>query len=155
MRTLRTILAAFLVLIASVSTFLSQGTGKQSGAIRPAPPQGNGLVVLRAARLIDDTGNALITNGVVIVTDDKITAVGAAGNVRVPAGARIIDLGDVTLLPGFVDAHTHMIGRVLGDPDIDTAAVRDYESFGDSQRWQCERHIDGWVYYGSQRRCER
>jgi len=130
MRTLRTILAAFLVLIASVSTFLSQGTGKQSGAIRPAPPQGNGLVVLRAARLIDGTGNALITNGVVIVTDDKITAVGADGNVRVPAGARIIDLGDVTLLPGFVDAHTHMIGRVLGDPDIDTAAVRDYESFG-------------------------
>jgi imidazolonepropionase-like amidohydrolase len=130
MRTLRTILTAFLVLTASVSTYLSQETGKQPGAIRPTPPQGNGLVVLRAARLIDGTGNAPVTNAVVIVTDDKITAVGPASDVRVPAGARIIDLGDVTLLPGFVDAHTHIIGRVLGDPDLDTAAVRDYESFG-------------------------
>jgi imidazolonepropionase-like amidohydrolase len=130
MRTLRTILAAFLILIASVSTFLSQETGKQPGAIRPVPPQGKGIVVLRAARLIDGTGNAPISNAVVVVTDERITAVGAAGDVRVPAGARIIDLGDVTLLPGFVDAHTHLIGRVLGDPEIDAAAVRDYESFG-------------------------
>ena len=130
MRTLRTILTAFLILIASVSTFLSQETGKQPGAIRPVPPQGKGIVVLRAARLIDGTGNAPISNAVVVVTDEKITAVGAAGDVRVPAGARIIDLGDVTLLPGFVDAHTHLVGRVLGDPEIETAAVRDYESFG-------------------------
>ncbi len=129
MRTLRTTLAV-LILIASVTTLLSQETGKQPGAIRPMPPQGKGLMVLRAARLIDGTGNAPISNAVVIVTDEKIIAVGAAGDVRVPAGARIIDLGDVTLLPGFVDAHTHIIGRVLGDPEIETAAVRDYESFG-------------------------
>ncbi|MBA2525679.1 MAG: amidohydrolase family protein [Pyrinomonadaceae bacterium] len=130
MRTSRTILAAFLILIASVSTFLSQETGKQPGAIRPASPQGKGLVAIRAARLIDGTGKAPISNAIVIVTDEKITGVGAAGDVRVPVGARIIDLGDVTLLPGFVDAHTHIIGRVLGDPEIETAAVRDYESFG-------------------------
>jgi len=130
MRTLRIILTAFLVLIASAPTFLSQESGKQAGAIRPAPPQGKGVVVLRAARLIDGTGKASISNAVLIVTDEKITAVGAAGDVPVPAGARIIDLGDVTLLPGFVDAHTHIIGRVLGDPEIETAAVRDYESFG-------------------------
>jgi imidazolonepropionase-like amidohydrolase len=41
----------------------------------------------------------------------------------------MIDLGDVTLLPGFIDAHTHLIGRVLGDPAGDNAAVRDFESF--------------------------
>jgi imidazolonepropionase-like amidohydrolase len=86
--------------------------------------------VLRGARLIDGTGKAPITSAVVIVTDERITAVGAASDVRIPAGARIIDLGNVTLLPGFVDAHTHLIGRVLGDPDIETSAVRDYESFG-------------------------
>jgi imidazolonepropionase-like amidohydrolase len=130
MRTLRIVLAAFLIVIASVTTFLSQETGKQPGASRPAPPQGKGVVALRAARLIDGTGNAPISNGVVIVTDEKITALGAAGDVRIPAGARIIDLGDATLLPGFIDAHTHIIGRVLGDPEIETAAVRDYESFG-------------------------
>ncbi len=130
MRTLRTFLTAFLVLIANAPTFLSQESGKQPGAIRPGPPQGKGVVVLRAARLIDGTGKASISNAVLIVTDEKITAVGAAGDVPIPAGARIIDLGDVTLLPGFVDAHTHIIGRVLGDPEIETAAVRDYESFG-------------------------
>lgn len=65
-----------------------------------------------------------------IVTDEKITAVGVGSDVRVPTGARVLDLGDVTLLPGFIDAHTHMIGRVLGDPDIEGAAVRDFESFG-------------------------
>lgn len=130
MRTLRKTLAAFLILIAGVSTSLSQETGKQPGAIRPAPPQGKGVVVLRAARLIDGTGKPPVNNAVVIVTDDKITAVGSAGDVRVPAGARIIDLGDVTLLPGFIDAHTHLIGRVLGDPDLEAAAVRDFESFG-------------------------
>lgn len=58
MRTLRITLAAFLILIGSVATFLSQETGKQPGAIKPAPPKGKGVVVLRAARLIDGTGSA-------------------------------------------------------------------------------------------------
>jgi imidazolonepropionase-like amidohydrolase len=61
--------------------------------------------VLKAARLFDGKSNALVTPGVVVVTDGKITAVGA--NSAVPAGAEVIDLGDATLLPGFIDAHTH------------------------------------------------
>ena len=97
--------------------------------ITPEAPVGKGTVVLRAARLIDGTGAAPISNAVVVVTDNKITAVGAAGSVRIPGNARTIDLGDVTLLPGFIDAHTHLIGRVLGDPAGDNAAVRDFESF--------------------------
>jgi imidazolonepropionase-like amidohydrolase len=92
--------------------------------------KGSGTVVLRAARLIDGTGAAPVRNGVVVVTDDKIVAVGRAESVRIPAGARTIDLGDATLLPGFVDAHTHVIGRVLGDPGWDASSVRDYPSFG-------------------------
>src|SRR5438309_3415932 len=98
--------------------------------IRPEPPEGKGVVALRAARLIDGTGAALINNAVVIVTDNKITAVGDARSVSIPSGAKVIDLGDVTLLPGFIDAHTHLIGRVLGDPEGDMAPVRDYDSFG-------------------------
>jgi imidazolonepropionase-like amidohydrolase len=130
MRTLRTTPAAFLILIVSVATFLSQETGKQPGAIRPAPPQGKGVIALRAARLIDGTGKAPISNAIVVVTDDKITAVGTASDVRVPAGAKVLDLGDVTILPGFIDAHTHLVGRVLGDPEGETSVVRDFESFG-------------------------
>ena len=55
---------------------------------------------------------------------------GDVNSVRIPTGVKVINLGDVTLLPGFIDAHTHLIGRVLGDPDGDTAVVRDYQSFG-------------------------
>ena len=75
--------------------------------ITPQPPVGKGAVVLKAARLIDGTGAAVVNNPVVVVTDNMITAVGPAGSVSVPANARMIDLGDVTLMPGLIDAHTH------------------------------------------------
>ena len=101
-----------------------------AGLIRPEAPVGKGVVVLRAARLIDGTGAAAIDKAVIIVDDNKITSVGPAGAVNLPANAKVIDLGDVTLLPGFIDAHTHLIGRVLGDPEGDMSVVRDYESFG-------------------------
>jgi len=62
--------------------------------------------VLKAARLFDGKSNALLTPGVVVVTDGKIVAAGTS--VAIPAGAEVIDLGDATLLPGFIDAHTHL-----------------------------------------------
>ena len=101
----------------------------QTPRITPEPPIGKGVVVLKAARLIDGTGAPAINNAVIVVTDNTITAVGTAGSVNVPANAKTLDLGDVTLLPGFIDAHTHLVGRVLGDPAGDNAPVRDFESF--------------------------
>ncbi|HUQ99885.1 MAG TPA: amidohydrolase family protein [Gemmatimonadaceae bacterium] len=86
--------------------------------------------VLKAARLIDGTGASVVNNAAVVVTGDRIIAAGTAALVAVPAGARVIDLGDVTLLPGFIDAHTHIIGRTLGDPMADLAVVKDFESYG-------------------------
>ena len=115
-----------IICLAFLPTHSQEAT--KSRSITPQSPHGKGLVVLRAARLIDGTGSGLINNAIVVVTDDKISAVGTAGNVQVPAGAKIMDLGDVTLLPGFIDAHTHLIGRVLGDPEGETSALRDYES---------------------------
>ena len=87
-------------------------------------------IVLRAARLIDGSGAAPITDAAIVVTGDRIVAAGRASAVAVPAGARVIDLGDVTLLPGFIDAHTHIIGRSLSDPQSDLAVVRDYPGYG-------------------------
>jgi len=98
--------------------------------IRPQAAEGKGVVVLKAARLIDGTGAAPITNAVIVVRDSRIVAVGSANSVTIPAEAKLIDLGDVTLLPGFIDAHTHLVGRVLGDPENDMSVVTDYESFG-------------------------
>ncbi len=61
---------------------------------------------LKAARLFDGKSNALVTPGVVVVADGKIVTVGASATI--PAGAEVIDLGDATLSPGFIDAHTHL-----------------------------------------------
>lgn len=121
-------LLAAMLLAGTCSTVLPQAPTPIG--VRPQTPEGKGVVVIKAARLIDGTGAATIMNAIVIVTDNKITAVGDAASVRPPGGATIIDLGAATLLPGFIDAHTHLVGRVLGDPEADAAPVRDYESFG-------------------------
>ena len=108
---------------------LSTSVISQTPRITPEPPIGKGVAVLKAARLIDGTGAPAITNAVVVIDNNRITAVGSAGSVNIPANAKVIDLGNVTLLPGFIDAHTHLIGRTLGDPAGDDALVRDFESF--------------------------
>src|SRR5256884_7115698 len=63
-------------------------------------------VVLKAARMFDGKSKSLIPNGVVLVQGDKIVDVGSA--VTIPSDAKVIDLGDMTLSPGFIDAHTHL-----------------------------------------------
>ena len=93
------------------------------------PAAGTGTVAIRAARIIDGTGAAMIQNGLVIVTDDRIVAVGPASSVRVPADARRVDLGDVTLLPGFIDMHVHLMGREFDDPGVFQGNVTDYPGF--------------------------
>jgi imidazolonepropionase-like amidohydrolase len=69
-------------------------------------PKTGKTYVLKAARMFDGKSNSLSTPGLVVVTDGKIVAVGAKA--AIPAGAETIDLGDATLLPGFIDAHTHL-----------------------------------------------
>jgi len=64
------------------------------------------LVVVKAARLFDGKGDTLVRNAVVVIEGSKIKAVGSG--LPLPAGAKLIDLGDATLLPGFIDAHTHL-----------------------------------------------
>ena len=116
---------ALLVVIVCLSV-----TALPQRGIRPEPPIGRGTFVIKAARLIDGTGAPAITNAVVVVIDNKITGVGTAGSVTVPGNAQMVDLGDVTLLPGLFDSHTHVVGRVLGDPEGENSLVRDFESFG-------------------------
>jgi len=71
------------------------------------------LIALKAARMFDGKSNALVQNAVVIVRGDKI--VDAGSNLPVPSGAQVIDLGDATLAPGFMDAHTHLTADFSGN----------------------------------------
>jgi Imidazolonepropionase and related amidohydrolases len=71
------------------------------------------LIVLKAARLFDGKSNTLVPNAVVIVQGDKI--VDAGNNLPIPSGAQVIDLGDATLCPGFMDAHTHLTADFSGN----------------------------------------
>jgi imidazolonepropionase-like amidohydrolase len=63
------------------------------------------VTVIRAARLIDGRGGNVVAPAVIVVRGNKIESVGGSA----PAGAQVIDLGDVTLLPGLIDAHTHAL----------------------------------------------
>ena len=70
-------------------------------------------IALKAARLFDGKSSSLVQNGVVIVQGDKI--VDAGSNLPIPSGAQVIDLGDATLSPGFMDAHTHLTADYSGN----------------------------------------
>src|SRR6266571_1132924 len=73
-------------------------------ACRPAP----GVIAVRAGRLFDSKTGQLMTNQVVLLQGERITEIGAEAQVRIPAEARVIDLSGETVLPGLIDAHTHM-----------------------------------------------
>ena len=66
-------------------------------------------VVVKAARLVDGRGGAPLAPAMVRVEGDRIADVGV--RLAVPPGARVVDLGDVTLLPGLIDLHTHLTDK--------------------------------------------
>jgi imidazolonepropionase-like amidohydrolase len=77
------------------------------------------LTAVRAARLIDVRNGNVIPDAVVLIEGDRFKAVGS--NLTVPSGAQTVDLGDVTLLPGLVDAHTHLLHQYYRDLGDDNA----------------------------------
>ena len=97
-----------------------------------------GVVVLRGARIITMKGAEVIENGDIVVTGNRITAVGARGTVRIPGGARTIDVSGRTVLPGYVDIHanlaapaqTHrtMVPQYLANMAFGITAARDPEA---------------------------
>jgi imidazolonepropionase-like amidohydrolase len=69
----------------------------------------DGPIVLRAARMLDVVTGEMRADAVLVVEDGHISAVNPSST---PEGAHEMDLGDVTLLPGFIDAHTHLGGQI-------------------------------------------
>ncbi|MBK5260574.1 MAG: amidohydrolase family protein [Thermoanaerobaculia bacterium] len=81
-----------------------------------------GPIAIRAARMIDGRSDAVIAPALIVVEKNLIVSIGGA----VPAGARVIDLGDATLLPGLIDTHVHILlqGDVTQD-DYDRQIFRE------------------------------
>jgi imidazolonepropionase-like amidohydrolase len=93
---------AAIAALAATSACLLSGWASAAAAAEPAaPPE---TIVLKAAHVFDSTGTALKDGGIIVVRGDRIVSVGGTA----PPGAPIVDLGDATLLPGFIDAHTHL-----------------------------------------------
>lgn len=83
-------------------------------SMQPAPPEG---VAIRAGRLFDPRSGKNLVNQVILIQGDRITDVGPADRVRIPQGARVIDLSSATVLPGLIDRHVHL----MQDPEPNEA----------------------------------
>ena len=77
------------------------------GGIFKCPAEGT-VMAIRAGRLFDSISGQIRTKRMILIDGEKITAVAPEGQVKLPAGTRVIDLSSATVLPGLIDAHTHM-----------------------------------------------
>jgi imidazolonepropionase-like amidohydrolase len=66
------------------------------------------VTAIRAGKMFDPKSGTNLANQVVLITGDKITDVGPADQVKIPAGAKVIDLSKATVLPGLIDGHVHL-----------------------------------------------
>jgi imidazolonepropionase-like amidohydrolase len=83
--------------------------------------------LIKAGRLVDPRTGNVLTPAFVLIEGNKITQVGSSSQIGVPDGAKIIDLGAATLLPGLIDAHTHLFLDIVVPPE----AERQRDSNGD------------------------
>jgi imidazolonepropionase-like amidohydrolase len=77
------------------------------GGVFQCPPAAR-VIAIRAGRLFDSKTGQMLTRQVVILSGERIIEVGPQAEVKIPAGAQLIDLSQATVLPGLIDAHTHM-----------------------------------------------
>jgi imidazolonepropionase-like amidohydrolase len=80
------------------------------GGFFQCPPPPRSLAV-RAGRLFDSKTGQMLAKQVVLLNGERITEVGPDGQVKIPAGMPIVDLSQATVLPGLIDAHTHMFNN--------------------------------------------
>jgi len=87
----------------------------------PLAVQNPEVTAIRTGTLIDGRGGAPVRNAVIVVRGGRIESVGNA----VPAGARLVDWSRYTVLPGFIDLHTHLAMRPIGEGDWVNSGTRE------------------------------
>src|ERR1700733_11907503 len=92
------------------------------GGILQCPPAPR-VVAVRAGRLFDSKTGQMLTKQIVVISGDRIVEVGPEGEVKIPAGAEVIDLRQATVLPGLIDAHTHMFNARKPDGSTEAAML--------------------------------
>jgi imidazolonepropionase-like amidohydrolase len=90
------------------------------GAVAPLGAQTSRVVAVRAGHLFNSKAGTMLTNQVVLVDGEKITDVGPADRVQIPAGTQVIDLSQATVLPGLIDAHTHVYSSLSNGARVTT-----------------------------------
>jgi imidazolonepropionase-like amidohydrolase len=82
---------------------------------------------VRAQRLFDGTGRAVMRDAIVIIEDAHIAAVGPATQVKLPPGLTTLDVGDRTVMPGLIDAHVHILSTGSAISGQESRAMTDYQ----------------------------
>src|SRR6266852_8671927 len=90
------------------------------GTVMPLWAQAPRVVAVRAGHVFDSKSEAMLTDQVVLIQGERITDVGAADRVQIPSGAQVIDLSQATVLPGLIDAHTHVYSSLSNGARVNT-----------------------------------
>jgi imidazolonepropionase-like amidohydrolase len=99
----------FSLLLAACAAAVQPGICQSSAPAAPVVPK---ITVVRAGHLLDVNSGKTLENQQIVIEGDKIVSVGPFGAVR--EGARVIELPNATVLPGLIDAHTHLTGDPKG-----------------------------------------
>src|ERR1700719_3108722 len=91
------------------------------GAVAPLWSQTSRVVAIRAGHLFNSKSGTMLTNQVVLIDGEKITDVGPADRVQIPTGVPVIDLSQATVLPGLIDAHTHVYSSLSAGARVNTS----------------------------------
>jgi imidazolonepropionase-like amidohydrolase len=105
------------------------------------------ITFIKAGRLIDVENNRVLSDQAIVVEGERIKSVGSLATTAVPAGAKVIDLSKSTVLPGLIDAHTHLTG------DATAGAYKGLSVSIPREALYGARSARVTIYHRAQRRC--